>query len=82
MWSSQLVWSGCNWVNIRSDFQAVELMAKGVRDQTVKDSGVSAFKAACLQKSDIYPIFRIFKSQDVLVTCFVPAPFMPPLISR
>lgn len=47
-------------------------MAKGVRDQTVKDSGASALKAACLQKSDIYLIFRIFEAQDVLVACFVP----------
>lgn len=57
-------------------------MTKGVRDQTVKDSGASTFKAACLQKSDIHLIFRISKAQDVRVACFVPAPFMPPLIYR
>jgi hypothetical protein len=53
-------------------------MAKGVRDQTVKDSGASALKAACLQKSDIYRIIRIFKAQDVrtgrlLRTCSIHA---------
>lgn len=80
--SSRVIWPGRNWVNI------IRLRTSCINGKRCTRSNCQRLWCLCIQgcllavKRYLTNFQGFFKSQDVHVACFVPAPLMPALIAR